>query len=57
MGIGPEPPGLVHGSSAGLFQGGEDMAEIENIRDEKKRAVDWSILSDGKDSIHLTMSG
>ena len=36
LGFGPEPPGLVHGSSAGLFQGGDDMAEIEKICDEKK---------------------
>jgi transposase len=36
VGIGPEPPGLVHGSSAGLFQSGGDMAEIEKICDEKK---------------------
>jgi hypothetical protein len=28
VGFGPEPPGLVHGSSTGLFQSGDDMAEI-----------------------------
>jgi hypothetical protein len=36
VGVGPEPPGLVQGSSAGLFQGGDDMAAIEKICDEKK---------------------
>jgi hypothetical protein len=37
VGIEPEPPGLVHGSVAGLFQGGgDDMAEIERICDERK---------------------
>ena len=35
-GIGPEPPGLFHGNPAGLFQGGDDMAEIEKICEEKK---------------------
>ena len=38
VGIGPEPPGLVHGSSAGLFQSGDDFAEIEKICDAKKTA-------------------
>jgi hypothetical protein len=54
VGIGPEPPGLVHGSSAGLFQGGDEMAEIDRICQEKKTAggLEYLIRWKGFDSSH-----
>jgi len=54
VGLGPEPPGVVHGSSAGLFQGGDDMAEIEKICNEKKTAggLEYLVRWKGFDESH-----
>ena len=54
VGLGPAPPGLVYGSSAGLFQGGDDMAEIEKICNEKKTAggMEYLVRWKGFDSSH-----
>ena len=54
IGLGPEPPELVHGDSAGLFQGGDDMAEIERICDEKKTGggVEYLVRWKGFDASH-----
>jgi len=56
VGVGVEPPGLVHGSSESLFQGGDDMAEIERIRSERKtdRGMEYLVRWKGFSSEHDT---